>query len=153
MTYKHDWAPDGQHLVVSDNSESEPGRTGNVVTVRPDGSDWTYITHFPAGFRANTGGYSPDGQWIVFRLEGPGLVPTMYRIRPDGTDLHALYASSDIVPRFINWDRSARLRARNRWEGAALRRLPPLFASRTRPVHAVFKVGAWQSRAASLGAF
>jgi hypothetical protein len=27
----------------------------------------------------------------------------MYRIRPDGTDLHALYASSDIVPRFIDW--------------------------------------------------
>ena len=50
------------------------------------------LTHYPAGFRANVGGgYSPDGQWIVFRLEGPGLVPTMYRIRPDGTDLHALY--------------------------------------------------------------
>lgn len=103
VTYKHDWAPDGQHLVVSDNSDPAPDESVNVVTVRPDGSDWTYITHFPAGFRANTGGYSPDGQWIVFRLEGPGLAPTMYRIRPDGTDLHALYASSDIVPRFIDW--------------------------------------------------
>jgi Tol biopolymer transport system component len=103
VTYKHDWAPDGQHLVVSDNSEPAPDESVNVVTVRPDGSDWTYLTHYPAGYRANVGGYSPDGQWVVFRLEGPGLVPTMYRIRPDGTDLHALYASSDIVPRFIDW--------------------------------------------------
>lgn len=108
VTYKHDWAPDGQHLVVSDNSDPAPDESVNVVTVRPDGSDWTYITHYPAGFRANTGGYSPDGQWIVFRLEGPGLVPTMYRIRPDGTDLHALFASSETVPRFIDWGSAAR---------------------------------------------
>jgi Tol biopolymer transport system component len=103
VTYKHDWAPDGQHLVVSDNSDPAPDEAVNVVTVRPDGSQWTYLTQYPAGFRANVGGYSPDGQWIVFRLEGPGLVPTMYRIRPDGSDLHALFSSSTIVPRFIDW--------------------------------------------------
>jgi Tol biopolymer transport system component len=108
VSYKHDWAPDGEHLVVSDNSDPEPEDAVNVVTVRPDGSDWTYVTHYPGGYRANAGGYSPDGQWIVFRLEGPGLVPTMYRIRPDGTDLHALYASSTIVPRFIDWGPAAR---------------------------------------------
>jgi dipeptidyl aminopeptidase/acylaminoacyl peptidase len=108
VSYKHDWSPDGQHLVVSDNSGPAPDEAANVVTVRPDGSAWTYLTHYPAGFRANAGGYSPDGQWIVFRLEGPGLVPTMYRIRPDGSDLHALYASSTIVPRFIDWGPAAR---------------------------------------------
>lgn len=110
VTYKHDWSPDGQHLVVSDNSDPAPDEAVNIVTVRPDGSDWTYLTHYPAGFRANVGGYSPDGQWIVFRREGPGLVPTMYRIRPDGTDLHALYASSTIVPRAIDWGPAARHR-------------------------------------------
>ena len=108
VTYKHDWSPDGQYLVVSDNSDPAPDEAVNIVTVRPDGSDWTYLTHYPAGYRANVGGYSPDGQWIVFRLEGPGLVPTMYRIRPDGTDLHALYASSTIVPRSIDWGAAAR---------------------------------------------
>lgn len=107
VTYKHDWAPDGQHLVVSDNSHPTPDESANVVTVRPDGSDWTYLTHYPAGFRASAGGYSPDGQWIVFRLEGPGLVPTLYRIRPDGSDIHALYASSTIIPRFIDWGPAA----------------------------------------------
>jgi Tol biopolymer transport system component len=103
VTYKHDWAPDGQHLVVSDNSDPAPDESVNVVTVRPDGSEWTYLTHYPPGYRANVGGYSPDGQWIVFRREGPGLVPTMFRIRPDGSDLHAIFASSSVVPRFIDW--------------------------------------------------
>jgi len=103
VSYKHDWSPDGQQLVVSDNSHPTADEAANIVTVRPDGSDWTYLTHYPAGYIANVGGYSPDGQWIVFRLQGPGLVPTMYRIRPDGTDLHAIFASSTIVPRFIDW--------------------------------------------------
>ena len=107
VTYKHDWSPDGQFIVVSDNSSPSPTESVNIVTVRPDGTDWTYLTHYPAGFRANVGGYSPDGQWIVFRREGPGLVPTMYRIRPDGSDLHALYRSSTIVPRFIDWGPAA----------------------------------------------
>jgi Tol biopolymer transport system component len=107
VTYKHDWAPDGQHLVVSDNSDPSPDEAVNIVTVRPDGSEWTYLTDYPAGYRANVGGYSPDGQWIVFRLEVPGLVPTMYRIRPDGSDLHALFSSSTTVPRAIDWGPAA----------------------------------------------
>ena len=108
VTYKHDWAPDGRHLVVSDNSSPTPNEAVNIVAVRPDGTGWTYLTHYPAGYRANVGGYSPDGKWIVFRLEGPGLVPTMYRIRPDGSGLHALYASSTIIPRFIDWGSAPR---------------------------------------------
>jgi Tol biopolymer transport system component len=56
VTYKHDWSPDGRHLVVSDNSDPAPDEAVNIVTVRPDGSDWTYLTHYPAGFRANVGG-------------------------------------------------------------------------------------------------
>jgi Tol biopolymer transport system component len=108
VSYKHDWSPDGQHLVVSDNSDPAPDEAANVVTVRPDGSDWTYLTHYPAGFRAYAGGYSPDGQWIVFRLVGPGLDPTMYRIRPDGSDLHALYASPTIITRNLDWGPAAR---------------------------------------------
>jgi Tol biopolymer transport system component len=107
VSYKHDWSPDGQHLVVSDDSDPGPDEAANVVTVRPDGTDWTYLTHYGAGFRAYAGGYSPDGQWIVFRLVGPGVLPTMYRIRPDGTDLHAMYASPTLITRNLDWGPAA----------------------------------------------
>jgi Tol biopolymer transport system component len=107
VSYKHDWSPDGARLVVSDDSDPGPDEAANVVTVRPDGSGWTYLTHYPAGFRAFAGGYSPDGQWIIFRLVGPGVDPTMYRIRPDGTDLHALYSSPTLITRNLDWGPAA----------------------------------------------
>ena len=103
VAYKSDWAPDGRRIAFSDNSEPGPDDAVNIATVRPDGTDLRYLTHYPAGFRASVGGYSPDGQWIVFRLVGPGVVPTMYRIRPDGSDLHALYASPTIITRNLDW--------------------------------------------------
>ena len=78
------------------------------MTVRPDGSDWTYLTHYPAGYRANVGGYSPDGQWIVFRLEGPGLgrravpdhdLPARSRQRPRQRGAHVPAAEHGDVGR------------------------------------------------------
>lgn len=108
VAFKSDWAPDGQHLIYGDDSEPAPGEPVNIVTVRPDGTDTRYLTHYTGAIRANVGGYSPDGQWIVFRLEGPGLVPTMYRIRPNGSDRHAIYASWTVVPRNIDWGPPAR---------------------------------------------
>src|SRR4029079_19526217 len=38
VTYKHDWSPDGQHLVVSDNSHPAPDESVNVATVSPEGN-------------------------------------------------------------------------------------------------------------------
>jgi hypothetical protein len=46
----------------------------NVVPAQPQ--KFRTTSGSAAGFRANVGGNSPDGQWIAFRLEGPGLVPT-----------------------------------------------------------------------------
>ena len=40
--------------------------------------------YFAYQIRANVGGYSPDGQWIVFRREGPGLVPAI--VQEQGTE-------------------------------------------------------------------
>jgi Tol biopolymer transport system component len=103
VAYKHDWSPDGQRIVFSENSEPGPNDTVNIATVRPDGTDLRYLTHYPAPARAWVGGYSPDGQWIVFRLEDHGRY-TLYRVRPDGSDLHPiLRASTSFVPRNIDW--------------------------------------------------
>src|SRR5262249_36406987 len=92
VTYKHDWAPDGRHLVMSDKAEAPPEEAVNVFTIRPDGTGFRYLTHYGIGW-ANAGGYSPDGQWILFRLTVDGTF-TLYRIRPDGSDLHAVMPTS-----------------------------------------------------------
>jgi Tol biopolymer transport system component len=102
VAYKHDWAPDGQHLVLSDNSEPGPTEPVNIATVRPDGTDFRYLTHYTGPIHAYVGSYSPDGQWILFRLEKDGL-NTLYRIRPDGTDLHPILRASTFRPRNIDW--------------------------------------------------
>jgi Tol biopolymer transport system component len=102
VAFKHDWAPDGQHLVLSDNADPGPNDPVNIATVRPDGTDFQYLTHYTGPVHANVGGYSPDGQWIIFRLEKDGL-NTLYRIRPDGTDLHAILRASTFRPRSIDW--------------------------------------------------
>jgi Tol biopolymer transport system component len=102
VAYKHDWAPDGQHLVLSDKSEPGPTEPVNIATVRPDGTDFHYLTHYAGPIHAYVGSYSPDGQWSLFRLEKDGL-NTLYRIRPDGTDLHAILRASEFRPRNIDW--------------------------------------------------
>jgi len=106
VAYKSDWAPDGQHLVFSDDSEPGPNDPVNIAIVRPDGSDLQFLTDYTGPVRASVGGYSPDGQWIVFRLQADGL-STLYRMRPDGSDLHAILRPTAFVPRHIDWGPAA----------------------------------------------
>lgn len=102
MTFKHDWAPDGSRIVVSDNAQ-DPNRTVNLLTIRPDGTGLVYLTDFRSpSDRALAGGYSPDGEWIVFRLE-QGDQSALELIHPDGSDMHAILPFSDLRPRFIDW--------------------------------------------------
>jgi Tol biopolymer transport system component len=107
VAFKSDWAPDGQHIILSDIADPRPGEAVNIATVRPDGSDLHYLTHYPAPVIAYVGGYSPDGQWIVFRLVKDGS-STVYRMRPDGSDLHLIIRpSSTFVARNIDWGPAA----------------------------------------------
>jgi Tol biopolymer transport system component len=103
VAYKSDWSPSGGRLVFGNDSEPGPADPVNIYTVRPDGTDMRALTNYAAPVRAWAGGFSPDGQWIVFRLEEGGLA-TLYRIRPGGTDLHAILpASSTFFPGHIDW--------------------------------------------------
>lgn len=47
---KHDWPPDGRLILLTINADLvRPGESTNIVTIRPDGSGRTDLTHFKAG--------------------------------------------------------------------------------------------------------
>jgi Tol biopolymer transport system component len=70
VAIKHDWAPDGRHIVITTDADYPEGRSPNVATVRPDGTHLRLLIHYRGGaWGAFAGSYSPDGRWIVFRLE------------------------------------------------------------------------------------
>jgi Tol biopolymer transport system component len=102
VAIKQDWAPDGEHLVLSDHADAED-LPSNVATIRPDGTDLQALTDLqdPAQ-RAFVGGYSPDGAWIVFRLQD-GEQAGLFKMRPDGSDRQTIIPMGDLFPRYIAW--------------------------------------------------
>jgi hypothetical protein len=62
-----------------------------------------FVTHYQGGAaNAFVGSYSPDGRWIVFRLNENGLFG-LFKIHPDGTHLETILPLSSFRPRFIDW--------------------------------------------------
>ena len=104
VAVKQDWAPDGQHLVFAKNGIGHPpGISANIATIRPDGTHLRLITHYEGGdVQALVGSYSPDGRWVVFRLEDHGL-SGLYKMRPDGSHMRAILPLSSFKPRSIDW--------------------------------------------------
>jgi len=96
---KHDWAPDGEHIVFS----SPIGGTANVYTIEPDGSDLVQLTHVAAPLGAIAGSYSPDGRRIAFRWENPSIgVYRLMRMNTEGSD-PSIITTAPIGERFIDW--------------------------------------------------
>ena len=104
VAVKQDWAPDGRHIVLTDNADfPHPGDSANIATIRPEGTGLRYLTNYRGGdVSAFVGGYSPSGRWIVFRLEDHGRYG-LYRMRPDGSHLKPILGLSSFRPRFIDW--------------------------------------------------
>ncbi|MEA2130556.1 MAG: hypothetical protein QOJ85_3447 [Solirubrobacteraceae bacterium] len=61
-----------------------------------------YPTHFSGQQRAYVGSHSPDGRWIVYRLEDHGQFALM-RMRPDGSDVRTILPLLSFRPRSIDW--------------------------------------------------
>jgi Tol biopolymer transport system component len=102
ITFKHDWAPDGSRLVMSDNADNTR-RPVNVVTIRPDGTGLRYLTDLQTPDQgAFAGGYSPDGHRIVFRRVDGDQAALMV-MGTDGQGAHAILPFSDFAPRFVDW--------------------------------------------------
>ena len=104
VAIKHDWAPNGKHIVIGTQADYPDGRSPNVATVRPDGSHLRMLTHYRGGERgAFAGSYSPNGRWIVFRVENQQRERYgLYKMRPDGSD-KTLITPSPFAARNSDW--------------------------------------------------
>lgn len=104
VAIKHDWAPDGQQIVITTDADYPGGRSPNVATVNPDGSDLRMLTHYSGGDKgAFAGSYSPNGRWIVFRVEDLERESfRLFKMHPDGSD-RTLIARLPFAPRGIDW--------------------------------------------------
>lgn len=103
IAIKHDWSPDGKLIVLTRNAHGTPGKSANLVTIRPDGSGARQLTHYAVGStNAFAGSFSPDGKQIVFRLEKDGKY-ALAVIDRDGGNLRLLTEFGPDRPRNIDW--------------------------------------------------
>jgi Tol biopolymer transport system component len=103
VAIKHDWSPDGKLIVLTTNADLvRPQESANLVTIRPDGSGMTQVTHYTgAETNAFAGSFSPDGKQIVFRLEERTSF-SLAVIDVDGGNLKRL-TTGKAKPRYIDW--------------------------------------------------
>ena len=115
VAVKHDWAPDGRHIVLTRDADYPDNRSPNVATIRPDGSRLRMLTTYRGGTRgAFAGSYSPDGRWIVFRFENLQRERFgIYKMRADGSE-RTLIAATPFAPRHIDWGPRPRTRSGTR---------------------------------------
>jgi TolB protein len=103
---KSDWSPDSKRIMFI----STPGNDAqvNTFTIARDGTDLQAVTDYPlGGLRAFGNSYSPDGRWILLRIEqdqaSGGFQSALFKIRPDGSDLTQVTAFSSFRPRNMAW--------------------------------------------------
>jgi len=99
-SYFSDWSPNGRRLAfdfVGDDGE-------HIATVPADGGHVRQITS--ASGIQEVPKYSPDGAWIAFDAspvlpDDPAFATSIWVVRPDGSDAHALTADAfDVEPVF-----------------------------------------------------
>ena len=106
VAIKHDWSPNGKLIVFTSPGDPGPGKSANLWVMRPDGSHPRALTHYTGGTsHAFAGSFSPDGEWIVFRMEDAKGYH-LSRIRPDGTGLHVLLTNKLVPQRSSSWGTS-----------------------------------------------
>ena len=101
---KADWSPDSQRIMfITAVDEGQPDAQVNTWTIGRDGSDLEAVTSYPpGGTRAFGNSYSPDGEWILLRIE-QGDLNALFKIRPDSTDLTQITPFSSFRPRNMAW--------------------------------------------------
>jgi Tol biopolymer transport system component len=102
--FHEDWSPDSRRIMfISVHDEGTPDAQVNTATIAADGSDLQWVTNYPAGgLRAYGNSYSPDGQWIVLRMED-GDQNALFKMKTDGSDLTQITPYSSFRPRGMTW--------------------------------------------------
>jgi Tol biopolymer transport system component len=109
IAVKHDWAPDGQHLLIGPHGlTADPSHPSNLATIRPDGSDLHYLTHnTDPTVHILPGTYSPNGKYIVYRREDDRTgAAALMEMRSDGSHVQQIrggFSATGFKPRFIDW--------------------------------------------------
>jgi Tol biopolymer transport system component len=101
---KADWSPDSQRIMfITTADEDQPDAQVNTWTISRDGGPPQAVTTYPpGGTRAFGNSYSPDGQWILLRIE-QGDLNALYKIQPDGNNLTQITPLSSFRPRNMAW--------------------------------------------------
>jgi Tol biopolymer transport system component len=62
------WSPNGKRILFNTYWEQVPGRSANLFTIHPDGTDRVQLTHYTGGtLQAFADGWSPDSKQIIFQ--------------------------------------------------------------------------------------
>ena len=103
VALKHDWSPDGKLIVFTSPGDPGPGQSAKVWVMRPDGSHRRALTRASQGAsNAFAGSFSPNGKWIVFRVEDAKGYH-LARIHPDGTGLRVILTARGAPQRSSSW--------------------------------------------------
>jgi Tol biopolymer transport system component len=104
VSAKHDSAPDGEHLFITQWADHPDGHTPNLATMRPDGSERVQLTYLDGpDVAALAGSYSPDGRWLIFRLEDQSKGRyAIWKMHPNGTGKTRIVRMK-FSPRSLDW--------------------------------------------------
>jgi Tol biopolymer transport system component len=104
---KQAWSPDNRHIVFTRDANPDPVTgilSANIGIASLDG-DITMLTHFTGGtWSAFVGSYSPDGRWIVFRLQNNDTGESWLQVmRTDGSHAHTIFHQDGVRARGSDW--------------------------------------------------
>ena len=102
VTGKLDWSPDASRILISTPQAERAGTASNVITIRPDGTGLTELTHdTTVGVRNLADSFSPDGTRIVFaRKDANGLLQ-LWVMDADGGG--AAQITNGVDAHWANW--------------------------------------------------
>ncbi len=101
------WSPNGRQLAFTkDANEIDGGPLeANVAVVNDDGTGLHVLTDYHGGrFSAFLGSYSPDGRWLLYRLQdNENDHYELWRMWPDGTHRTRIVDLGGLLGRASDW--------------------------------------------------